>query len=538
MSLDNFEPHSSVGRMLKNRAMSRTAASPRTVPAHTLENRVAVQAKPADKAADKSPTLQQPIKYERDPHSVEKFRGLHEFLIEKKIFLTDAYDMKFNCIKTYSLNKNGSEKGILAKESYAAPIVFSELVSIGFNHRGTKHNNTMLAQGDPGIGKTLLAEYCGQLINHESADDIADSTIQCNPQQTAETMIAHYVLEKLMAGQKEISKSSFVKNKTKILDEIQRLPPETFSIILQAIDSGKTKYGDEIIKLSEGPIYATMNAPDAGSGNIIPAGLDRFQVAVRYNAVNSNFLPALIENGIKSKQPFMVPKEIYIDSNTILTAREEISNIRFDKNAVRKLIFYLSEISECDKASEDLERKTKSNAIVKRPSDNLCIGCHYQKKICSYFDNSISTRIMEAAISFAKGLAWFRKKQTAEEEDIAAVLPYILAHRVKMTPAALEKKAVWENDTIAFIKETYSDAVQQFVKYQNEIPEFNKMLDDLDNPHTIAYSKNANTKETIAKLEGYFGNVIQKMDTVSKFSYAKILLFAIDHLQKNDIPNN
>lgn len=542
MSLEHFEPQSSVGKALKDsmyRGRSSVSNATQGHRAENLEKRLEPRkAESTSMAQNKPRPAPAPHTYAPDPKAREKFCGLHEFLIENKLFLTDAYDMKFNCIKTYNINKNGSEKAVLAKESYCSQIIFSELVSIGFNLRGTKHNNTLLAQGDPGLGKTVLAEYCGQLINQESAEDIADSTIQCNPQQTAETMIASYDLPMLISGQKKVNRSSFVTQKTKILDEIQRLPPETFAIILQAIDSGKTKYGDEVIRLSEGPIYATKNAPDEGSSNIIPAGLDRFQVSVRYHEVNPNFLPALIEQGSKSRQPLNVPKELYIDTNTILTARNEIREVGFDKNAVRKLIFYIGEISGCNQASEELERKTKSNTQNKRPSDGLCTNCHYSKKLCSYFDNSISMRAIESTLSFAAGVAWFRNKKTVEEEDITEVLPRVLDHRAKITPYALEKKPVWDNDGIAFIRETYTEASQQFVKYQNSIPEFSKMLDDLDNPHTLAYSRNGNCKETIARLEGYFSSVIQKMDTVSKFSYAKILLFAIDHLMKNDSSNS
>lgn len=545
MSLENFEPESKLGKEMKQRLSIKS--DPKSIEQIIsqaekphIDSAVQIRQMPASHrpAAIKQSANNAPPKYVRDPATREKFRGLHDFMIQKGLFFTDAYDIKFDCVKTYSLNKNGSEKAILANEKYCSNILFSELVSIGFNLRGSKHNNTLLAQGAPGLGKTVLGEYWGQIINQESPDTIADSTIQCNPQQTAETMIAHYVLEKLMAGQKEISKSGFVVNKTKIIDEIQRLPPEMFAVILQAIDSGKTKYGDETIKLSEGAIYATMNAPDAGSGGIIPAGLDRFQVSVYFNDVNANFLPALIAQGIKSNQPFAIPKELYVDTNTILTAREDIRKLSFEKNAIRKLVFYISEISGCSEASDDLERKTKSNTQNRHPSDGLCVSCHFSKKMCSYFDNSPSMRALEATLSFAAGMAWFRGKDRVDEEDVVAVLPYTLGHRLNKTQAAIDKKKVWDVDTIAFIKDTYNEAIEQFVKYQNNIPEFNKMLDDLDNPQTLACGTAANPKETIARLEGYYSSVIQKMDTVSKFAYAKMLLLGISNLYKHAKPTN
>ena len=518
------ETRSAFGKAMQAGLMQKQPSSAKAC--SSLESRVSSQ------------SLPQPVPFSPDSRAREKLKGLHEFLVQNKLFLTDSYDMKFNKDKTYKVEKNGSVKAVRAKESYCSNILFSILTHVGFNLRGTKHNNTMLAQGSPGLGKTVLAEYCGQIINGETPDQIADSTVQCNPQQTAETMIASYDLPSLMKGVKDVIKSSFVQNKTKILDEIQRLPAETISIILQAIDSGKTKYGGEVIYLSDGAIIATKNATDQGSNDLIPAAVDRFQIAVTYQDVNANFLPALIEQGLQSRKPMNLSKGMYVDANTILTARQDMRNIRFDKDAVRKLTFYLSEIGGCEKTSEDLERMTKSNAHNWKPSEGLCIGCHYDKKICGYFDNSVSMRGIEATLSFAAGLAWLRGKDEVEEEDVEAVLPYILNHRMEITPKALEKKAVWENDRIAFIRDTYKETSKQFIKYQNDIPEFNNMLDDLDNPHTLAYGNNGNVQDTIKRLEGYYDSVIQNMDNAAKFSYAKILLFAIDHLHKNGTNTN
>jgi len=551
MTLDNFEPNSAVGKLMKEKLARRNGSSKPAAPSQPKRNErlEAILAKrstapqpqkpkPANNTPRPQPAAPRPAQpYTPDPSAVDKFRGMHDFFIENKLFLTDSADVKFKTHKTHKVTSNGSIKAIRAKESYNSQILLSLLTHVGYNLRGTKHNNTMLAQGDPGLGKTILAEYCGQFVFHESPDEVADSTIQCHPQQTAESMVAHYDLAKLLQGTKEVHTSSWMKNKGKILDEIQRLPDETIAIILQTIDSGKTKYGDDVIRASEGAITATMNAPDGGSTPIVPAANDRFQVSARYRSVNSNFVPAIIEQGMKSKTPLSVPKDCYIDDNTIRTAREEIKQITFDKDAVRKLIFYISQIDGCDKAGDTLETKTKSNAQYRKPSEGLCVSCHYSKKPCAYFDNSVSMRATEAALTYAKGLAWLRKKKEVKEEDIAAILPFVLQHRAELTPTAIEKKAVWENDRIAFIRDTYKESAKKFVQLQNQIPEFKQMLDDLDNPHNLAYSSNGNKKDTIKRLEGYFDTVIQKMDDVAAFSYASILNFALENLDQNGNTN-
>ncbi len=547
MSIDTFEPQSTFGKMMKEKLAKRRNGTAQTItttarPNPRLEQIVAKSGEHRTPAAP-TPRPSQPAKsavsqpYVPDSNAVDKFRAIHEFFIENKLFLTDAYDIKFKKHKTHKVTSNGSITAIRAKESYNSQILLSLLTHVGYNERGTKHNNTMLSQGDPGLGKTILAEYCGQFVFHETADQIADSTIQCHPQQTAETMVAHYDLAKLMQGKKEVHTSSWMKNRAKIIDEIQRLPDETIAIILQTIDSGKTKYGDDVIRASEGAITATMNAPDGGSTPIVPAANDRFQVSARYKTVNGNFVSAIIDQGMNSNQPLSVPRECYIDDNTILTARKEIRQVTFDKDAVRKLVFYISQIDGCDKAGDSLESKTKSNAQYRKPSEGLCVSCHYSKKPCAYFDNSVSMRATEAVLTYAKGLAWLRKKKEVQEEDVAAILPYVLQHRAEITPTAIEKKGVWENDRISFIKDTYQEASKQFIKYQNSIPEFKQMLDDLDNPHNLVYSKNKLTKETATRLEGYFDTVIQKMDDVAAFSYAGILNFALEHFDKNGNTN-
>jgi len=551
MTIETFEPQSTFGRIMKERLAKKRKNSTQTTtqtvqPANSRLDEILAKSEKSTASKPKPQTQFKPApaprpaansKYIPDSNAVDKFRGMHDFFIENKLFLTDSYDIKFKTHKTHKVTSNGSIKAIRSKESYNSQILLSLLTRVGYNLRGTKHNNTMLCQGDPGLGKTILAEYCGQFVFHETPDQIADSTIQCHPQQTAETMVAHYDLAKLMRGEKQVHTSSWMKNKEKIIDEIQRLPDETIAIILQTIDSGKTKYGDDVIRATEGAITATMNAPDGGSTPIVPAANDRFQVSARYNSVNANFVTAIIDQGMENKVPLSVPKECYIDNNTIQTARKEIKQITFDKNAVRKLVFYISQIDGCDKAGDSLESKTKSNAQYRKPSEGLCVSCHYSKKMCAYFDNSVSMRATEAVLTYAKGLAWLRKKDEVNEEDISAILPYVLQHRAEITPTAIEKKGVWENDRIAFIKDTYKEAAKKFVKYTNSIPEFKTMLDDLDNPHKLVYGQNKITKETAKRLEGYFDTVIQKMDDVAAFAYAGMLNFALENFDKNGNTN-
>ena len=77
------------------------------------------------------------------------------------------------------------------------------------------------------------------------------------------------------------------------MDEVNRLPPAKLSILYQIVDRGMTKYGSEVHKVSEGPLFATANAPDSGNFPLPLPFRDRFDIGVIATELNPQYIQRL-----------------------------------------------------------------------------------------------------------------------------------------------------------------------------------------------------------------------------------------------------
>src|SRR3989344_3536871 len=224
----------------------------------------------------------------------EKVRALYDVIGNRGLYVNTNMDVFPEAPETIAL-AGGSGYGINllkpGQRAYASPLLFATLTSL-LNH------GTMLITGAPGIGKTTGAEFAGHFFSDAPLDEILAAEIQGHPQLTEEKMVASFDLGKLItSGEKVVNPNKFLTCPVKILDEGNRTPPDTVSILMRLVDIGKAVYGGQLLVANPGPLFVTANYADEGTFPLTPPFLDRFDVAVMVTSPQSWDLRKIRERG-------------------------------------------------------------------------------------------------------------------------------------------------------------------------------------------------------------------------------------------------
>lgn len=206
----------------------------------------------------------------------EKVKALYNLIGERGLYVNSNFDVFSEAPEEVGLAGGAGYKIPLVNKgnAYASPLLFATLTSL-LNH------GTMLVTGAPGIGKTTGAEFAGHFFTGTSLEDILASEIKGNPQKTEEKMIARFHTGKLITtGEELVLPRKFLKCPIKIVDEVNRMPADVTSILMDLADTGNAIYGDQLLKAAQGPFFATANYADEGTFQLTPPFLDRFDVAV------------------------------------------------------------------------------------------------------------------------------------------------------------------------------------------------------------------------------------------------------------------
>ena len=439
-----------------------------------------------------------------DSSARDKIIRLYHQIQDSGLYIAPELDLQFGNTESIKLNNNGSERVVLADENYNANVLFTTLSCV----KPVK-TPAMISFGPPGAGKTTCAEYIGSAMFNLGLDQIHNATIYGHPEQTEEKMVARLRTGPLIKeGREEVDWREFITSPIRIVDEVNRLPPAKLSILYQIVDRGMTKYGSEVHKVSEGPLFATANAPDSGNFPLPLPFRDRFDIGVIATELNPQYIQRL---GANQQMP-----DLGITLDTILTASEEIRNIPIDIDAINKLAHFVSEINYCDKAGTTLESKTKSHALSKKPADGLCTDCHYREKSCAFTNEPISPRAFMSIQGYSKAVAWFRGQSQVTDETLAAVLPYALWHKLEITPKAIEQDPRFENDRIGFIRFLFGETNKNFIQLSNSIQNY----DDMMRAISASYGRGdtASKKDIKKHIRS-----LKAIDSVNKFSLAVAL---------------
>ena len=191
----------------------------------------------------------------------QKVRNLYKIAGDRGLYVNTNFDVFSKEPEWISLAFGGGYSLPLINEethAYSSPLLFMTLTSL-LNH------GTMLLTGGPGLGKTTSSELSGPLFLGTSLEEVLSAEIQGHPQLTEEKMVASYDIGKLVhEGERVVIPTKFLECPVKIIDEGNRIPPDTLSILMKLVDTGKAIYGGKVLTTKPGPLFVTANYADEG----------------------------------------------------------------------------------------------------------------------------------------------------------------------------------------------------------------------------------------------------------------------------------
>lgn len=368
------------------------------------------------------------------------------------MYVNTNFDIFSNKVENVDLG-NAYKLGLLSQDgkAYSSPLLFATLTSL-LNH------GTMMITGAPGIGKTTGAEYAGHFFTGTPLDDILASEIQGHPQLTEEKMVASFDIGKLVnSGERKVLPSKFLECPVKIIDEVNRVPPDVLSIIMRIVDTGHAVYGGEVLKAREGPLFVTANYTDEGTFNLTPPFLDRFDVAVMVTSPQPWDIEKIRSRGDEKlngslDELLKIPDGLKLDFEKI---RKEIRDTKEEEtegvNGVTSFAdFVYAGLRFSEGASDNIVRSTKGNAW-QVSQDNMPAG-RFRDDAFTYTLNELSVRSCKAMERYAKAYAWLNGREKATVDDLKTILPYTLWHKIQPTSKALKENPKYSNDRIGFVE--------------------------------------------------------------------------------------
>lgn len=268
-----------------------------------------------------------------------------------------------------------------------------KLVLIGILSRGH-----ILLEGLPGVGKTALVKALGQLL----ALDF--KRIQFTPDLLPGDILGGNILQVDENGHKhmEFEPGAIFANIV-LADEINRSSPKTQSAMLEAMQERAVTLLGVTRKLPE-PFFvlASQNPIELEGTYPIPeAQLDRFMFKIEVNGVDADVLTRIISERRRGETP--LPEKI-LD-------RAELSNM-FD-------------VMERIELSPSVASYISRLVAAGHPGNKLALP-----EIVQYVAYGASPRAAIAMAEAARGAALLAGRPTVGFEDVRAVAPAVLNHRM------------------------------------------------------------------------------------------------------------
>jgi MoxR-like ATPase len=253
--------------------------------------------------------------------------------------------------------------------------------------------------GVPGLAKTLLITTLADVLSLRS------NRIQFTPDLMPSDITGTDILEEDPATGKR--RFRFVKGPvfTNILlaDEINRTPPKTQAALLQAMAEGKVTTGGHTYPL-EPPylVFATQNPIEQEGTYPLPeAQLDRFLIQVDVGYPSPEEEAAIVQ---RTTSPLGEAPQAVLDRSQILAFQELVPRVP---------------------AAEHVIRHAVALARASRPGDATA-----PEVVRRYLSFGAGPRASQAMVLAAKARAVLHGRYVAETDDVRALAPPVLRHRL------------------------------------------------------------------------------------------------------------
>jgi MoxR-like ATPase len=271
----------------------------------------------------------------------------------------------------------------------------------------------ILLEGVPGLAKTLAVRTLAEII-HASF-----SRIQFTPDLLPADLIGTMVFNP--KSQDFHVKKGPLFAQIILADEINRAPAKVQAALLEAMQEHQVTIGGTTFPLEE-PflVLATQNPIESEGTYPLPeAQLDRFMLKVRVGYPSRDEEKEVLLRMSGGKE---IPVERLLDPKAILNARAAIANLYMDQKVVDYIV--------------DLIRATRDPGLV---------GLTDLRPLVAFGG---SPRASIALAQAARAHAFLRERAYVVPEDVRALAPDVLRHRIVLTFEA-EAEDVTTDDVVA-----------------------------------------------------------------------------------------
>ena len=277
-------------------------------------------------------------------------------------------------------------------------------------------NGHVLLEGVPGLAKTLAIKTLSEAI------DVDFSRIQFTPD-----LLPADVTGTLIYSQKTESftvRKGPVFSNLVLADEINRAPAKVQSALLEAMQERQITIGDETFNLPD-PflVLATMNPIDQEGTYPLPeAQVDRFMLKVLLDYPSKEEEKLIIRSNVRKEGLAKVKK--VVSASDIIRSRELVRDIYLD---------------------EKIEQYIVDIVYATRTPQKYGLG-HLE----SLIDFGCSPRGSINLALAAKAFAFLQNRAFVIPEDVRAIAPDVMRHRIGLTYEA-EAENISANDIISKI---------------------------------------------------------------------------------------
>jgi MoxR-like ATPase len=256
----------------------------------------------------------------------------------------------------------------------------------------------ILLEGVPGLAKTLAVRTLSEIIN------ASFSRIQFTPDLLPADVIGTMVFSQ-KSGEFHVKKGPLFAQII-LADEINRAPAKVQAALLEAMQEHQVTIGGSTYPLEE-PflVLATQNPIESEGTYPLPeAQLDRFMLKVRVGYPSRDEEKEVLLRRSAGKE---IEVERVLETETILAAREMIAGLYMDQKVVDYIV--------------DLVRATRDPGLV---------GLNDLKPLVAFGG---SPRASIALAQAARAHAFLRERNYVVPEDVRALAPDVLRHRIVLT---------------------------------------------------------------------------------------------------------
>ncbi|MGQ4891719.1 MAG: AAA family ATPase [Candidatus Njordarchaeia archaeon] len=332
---------------------------------------------------------------------------------------------------------------------------------------------TALLYGGYGAGKTTLARVLGRMLAGLSSDLLDDTIIRAHPHLTEEKLVGRLHIGKLLqSGEEEVIWRGFTTSFWKIIDEVNRLNPQTQDVVLSLLSDGIVKYFDEVYRAKDFVLYATINPSDVGAYDLGLPFLDRFGIAIPFTNPTITELYEITQ--LKDDKLYELNDDnvpVFLNINDLHTIWGIIENMPISRDARMFIGSIARELSLC-------ARVNKETGIFLIKGNDICENCPYynEESICHYSFTPLSVRAAKDLLRYSKALTWLLGFEKVNVGVVASVAPYIIWHRMVFSKNLLSR----HNDNAFYAaKDLVQMALNRFI---NRLPIYNLLLDTYFNP--------------------------------------------------------